>query len=606
MPGIAGFISTAVPPDEGEALLHQMARCMSHESFYKSGCYSASSVGLGIAWAVHGEGADGLPIWNEKRDVCLVFSGEDFTDPREIENLRSRGHSFDPAGPGYLVHLYEESGTEFLKDLNGRFHGVIVDLRKPCAILFNDRYGLNRLYYHEHKTGFFFSAEAKALLRILPELRRLDSQGLAESFVCGCALQGRTLFPGISLIPGGAAWTFAMGRPPRRDFYFSPESWEKQPPLEDNEYYPLFKETWARILPRYLRGREKIAVSLTGGKDSRMMMAWLDSPAGTLPCYTFGGPYRECRDVKLAREVARLCHQPHQVIGVGKPFLDEFPGLAERTVYLTDGAMDVSGAPDLYVNRIARQIAAVRLTGNYGQEMLRSAVAFKPEMPKGPALNGDFIKTMMGVPQTYQHETTGHPLSFAAFKQLPWYHTCRLGVELSQLALRTPYLDKDLVALAYRAPRNTGTSVEMQMRLIAEGRPELGKLESDRGVLNDPRPVFTGLGHLWQEFTFKAEYAYDYGMPQWMASIDHALKPLRLERFFLGRHKFYHFRLWYREELSSYVQEILLDERALSRPYVDRQGLRRTVKDHIEGRRNYTPMLHRLLTAELLQRQLID
>ena len=30
------------------------------------------------------------------------------------------------------------------------------------------------------------------------------------------------------------------------------------------------------------------------------------------------------------------------------------------------------------------------------------------------------------------------------------------------------------------------------------------------------------------EFSFKAEYAYDYGMPQWIAKIDHLLAPLHL------------------------------------------------------------------------------
>ena len=51
------------------------------------------------------------------------------------------------------------------------------------------------------------------------------------------------------------------------------------------------------------------------------------------------------------------------------------------------------------------------------------------------------------------------------------------------------------------------------------------------------------------EFTFKAEYAYDYGMPQWVARIDHVLSPLHLERLFLGRHKYAHYRVWYRDVL---------------------------------------------------------
>ncbi len=45
-------------------------------------------------------------------------------------------------------------------------------------------------------------------------------------------------------------------------------------------------------------------MSLTGGLDTRMIMAWHKAAPGSLPCYTFGGKYRECRDVIVARQVA--------------------------------------------------------------------------------------------------------------------------------------------------------------------------------------------------------------------------------------------------------------------------------------------------------------
>jgi asparagine synthase (glutamine-hydrolysing) len=112
--------------------------------------------------------------------------------------------------------------------------------------------------------------------------------------------------------------------------------------------------------------------------------------------------------------------------------------------------------------------------------------------------------------------------------------------------------------------------------------------------------------HAFREFSYKAEYAYDYGMPQWIAAIDHLLSPLRLERLFLGRQKFYHFRLWYRRELSRYVMEVLLDPRSLARPYLDGKRLAEVVGAHVKGLRNYTGEIHSVLTAELLQRCLIE
>ncbi len=547
-----------------------------------------------------------MPVQNEDGSIALVFSGEDFTDLGEIRKLKERGHSFDLKDASYLVHLYEEAGDAFFTLLNGRFHGLVLDLRSRKAVLFNDRFGLNRIYYHENEKGLFFASEAKALLSILPELRRLDNRGLAEMFSAGCALDNRTLFSGISLLPGGSAWLVEPGALVKKNSYFRPRDWEEQEPLEPDEYYENLKRTWIRILPRYLHDTEPVAISLTGGKDSRMIMAWSGAPSGTLPCYTFGGMYRECADLKLARTVAGICGQPYQTITLGQEFLKEFPRWAERTVDISDGAMDVSGAADLYVNRIARGIAPIRVTGNYGQELLRGAIAMKPEPQEKRIFDQEFHALMDVTKITYQQSLTRNPLSFAAFKQLSWFHYCRLSLELSQLTLRSPYLDNELVGLAFRAPRTTATTVEMQMRLIAEGNPALGKLGTDRAVSYKRVPFLTSARRLFQEFTFKAEYAYDYGMPDWLARLDRAAKPLHMERLFLGRHKFHHFRIWYRDELAEYLKGVLLDPRAKKRPYVNGADLEKAVLSHIKGTANYTSELHRLLTAELLQRQMID
>ena len=48
-------------------------------------------------------------------------------------------------------------------------------------------------------------------------------------------------------------------------------------------------------------------MSLTGGLDSRMILAWAQAAPGSLPCYTFGGPYRDCADVRIARQLATIC-----------------------------------------------------------------------------------------------------------------------------------------------------------------------------------------------------------------------------------------------------------------------------------------------------------
>ena len=143
------------------------------------------------------------------------------------------------------------------------------------------------------------------------------------------------------------------------------------------------------------------------------------------------------------------------------------------------------------------------------------------------------------------------------------------------------------------------------VRLIAEGSPALRKLRTDR-ALGSPPNLSTAILRRYLEFTFKAEYAYDYGMPQWVAQVDHLFSAFRFERLFLGRHKYYHFRVWYRDQLSEYVREMLLDSRTLSRPYIQPKALENMVFGHLKGNRNYTTEIHKVLTLELLHRTFLD
>ena len=190
--------------------------------------------------------------------------------------------------------------------------------------LFNDRYGLQRIYYHEHSTGFYFSSEAKALLKVLPELRELDLGSLAETFSFGCVLGNRTLFPKIALLPGGSRWTFEGKRIVKRETYFEPLKWETQEPLTDVGYYDSLKETFCRILPKYFRGTgtRNVAYRRAGWSHDHGMGAL---PPGTLPCYTFGGTYRDCADVTIARHVAKLCASRTTPLASARALTPSFP-----------------------------------------------------------------------------------------------------------------------------------------------------------------------------------------------------------------------------------------------------------------------------------------
>ena len=200
----------------------------------------------------------------------------------------------------------------------------------------------------------------------------------------------------------------------------------------------------------------------------------------------------------------------------------------------------------------------------------------------------------------------GHPLTFVLFRQAPWHHYGLLALEESQLSVRTPFLDNDLVRTAFAAPHATLGSDEVCRRLIEDGQVTLARIPTDRAIGGRRGRVAAGLAHGLREFSRKAEYAYDYGMPQVVARVDSVLRGLRLERLFLGRHKFSHFRIWYRDRLGRYLRELLLDPRTLARPYLQRKTLEAIVAQHLSGHRNHTTEIHTVLTLELVHRLFID
>jgi asparagine synthase (glutamine-hydrolysing) len=573
-----------------------------HESFYTSGTWIDAAKGIYVGWvAREGSFADGMPLQNESGDVSLVFSGEEFPAPGTASALQARGHAVAEDGPSYLVHRYEEE-PDFPKGLNGRFHGLLADRARGTAMLFNDRFGLQRIYYHQAKEAFYFAAEAKAILKVRPELRRTDPRGLGEFIVCGCVLENRTLFSDIHVLPPGSAWLFRGGALEKKATYFETREWEEQQPLKPEAYYDHLRDVFVRNLPRYFNGSERVGVSLTGGLDTRIIMAWHKGQPNSLPCYTFGSMYRDNQDVILARRVAEICGQKHEVITTGEEFLSRFAHYAERTVYLTDACVDLSRTPDLYVNEKARLFAPVRMVGTYGSEMLLHAVMFKAEPPRTGLFHDELIPQIQRAKETYDASRRGHPVTFIAFRQSPWHHYGVLGLEQTQLGVRTPYLDNELVQTVYQSPGPVAVNEEGRLRLIQEGNPALAKLRTDRGIggLN------SALTHGFLEFLFKAEYAYDYGMPQWIAQVDHLFAPFHLERLWLGRHKIFHFRVWYRDQLANYVREMLLDSRSLARPYVNPEAVRNIVAGHLKGNRNYTTEIHRLLTLELVHRVFLE
>src|SRR5579872_1022630 len=227
MPGIVGLI-TSMTPEWATERLARMMGCLCHDANYTTGVWANEQCGVYIGWTEPaGTSAYSMPIKSAQGHACLIFSGEHFSAHKNRQN------------PGYLLDLWEDAPS-FPATLNGRFHGLVADGRRGAAALFNDRYGMHRLYYHESDEAFYFSAEAKSILAVCAELRAINAQALSELISCGCVLENGTVFDRINALPPGSCWEFRNGSLFRKRTYFQPSEWEAQEPLDSESYYREF------------------------------------------------------------------------------------------------------------------------------------------------------------------------------------------------------------------------------------------------------------------------------------------------------------------------------------------------------------------------------
>ena len=589
MPGITGILQVTPPPDQLDRVRRMTGR-MFHEPFHAQATHADSVCPAHIGWVwdtAFPENHAALR-WDERGEVGLIFTGDDFSGCL-----------------GNLPDAFARNGVAALRELNGNGSGVILDRRNGSVVLFNDRFGLGRVYVHRAPGALYFASEAKSLLAVLPGTRRWDERGLAEAYTVGCVLQNRSLFREIHLLPPSSAWTFHRDGRIESQRYFDPAEWEKQAPLSPTAYTDALIETFRAVVPRYVCPGDTRAMSLTGGLDSRMVLAWAQPAPGTLPCYTFAGPYRECADVRIARRLARVARQEHSVIDVGDAFLNQFSVLAERSSYQSDGTMDVSGAVELYCNEKARSISARRLTGNYGSEVLRANVAFRPTAQFEPLFEAPFRAELRRAAATYAEERQGARMTFILFKQVPWHHYSRRTLETGKLMPVSPFLDNALAQLAYQCPESLCTKADPLLSLISRGDPRLMRIPTDRSLHLSRFGWLGKMAREYREFTAKAEYAFDYGMPKSLVTVDRRLRALRLERLFLGRHKFYHFRTWYRDSLSAQISTLSRSLPTLPSPFVPSVA-QKAISEHTKGTGNHTLAIHKLLSSQLILSRLLS
>jgi asparagine synthase (glutamine-hydrolysing) len=244
------------------------------------------------------------------------------------------------------------------------------------------------------------------------------------------------------------------------------------------------------------------------------------------------------------------------------------------------------------------------MTGKFGSEIVRSnSLLTKPLRLWNGLFEKDFLPRIEAGEEALSRSRKCNPLTFAAFKEVPWHEFGRLAVEQSKLTLRTPYMNNDIVELMYRAPRGLRASDDIPLHVVGEGNKALMNIVTDRGQGGTANRIITWFRRAGRYAQFKTEYLYLFQLPPALVRLDALLDPLHFDRRFFSRYQLLHYGKLFRNELSGYIRDILTDRETLTRPYLYKDTVKHLVEGHLRGRQNFYNEINKLLTVELVHRQ---
>ena len=510
MCGIAGLMTLdgAAPPG---APLRAMGAALRHRGPDGDGRYRSGDVGMVHTRLAIIDLATGDQPHYEPGGAALIADGEIY-NYIELRNELGCGRpaafstQSDCEPP---LHLYRRHGLDFTAHLRGMYAIALHDPGAGRLILARDPFGIKPLYYAETPRAFAFASEPGALIEagiVTPQLvRSVRSELLQMQFTTG----RETIFAGIDRVLPGETVVVRQGRiVERRRREALPEGGPLA--LGEEEALARLDAALAKSVHIHQRSDVPFGMFLSGGIDSTavlMLMAQLAERP--VKAFTIGFAASEVADERpAARAAAKAVGAEHVEIVLDEA--DFWKLLPEIVSAVDDPAADYAILPTWALARAVRGAGLkVILSGEGGDELFggygRYRSVMRPwwaggRMPRARGvlddlgiLRGEIAGWRDGIAAA-EARGSGHGRTSLQVAQAvdcaDWLPNDPL-IKLDRCLMahstegRTPYLDIDVAALAFRLPDELkvkrGLGKWLLRRWLADRLPEAQPLARKRG-----------------------------------------------------------------------------------------------------------------------------
>ena len=326
------------------------------------------------------------PVWNETRDVAVIFNGELYNYRELRDRLILFGHRFSTqSDTEILVHAWEEWGEDCLEELRGMFALALLDLRKryataPLLFLARDPLGIKPLYYTQSSDGFAFASEIRALVAGKMAAKTLSQDALTSYFLFGSVSEPVTLLDGVFSLPPGHRMLLYV--PERRRMPRARAWWDatRSPAAKEARAVSDFASAAKSIrtllenaVCAHLIADVPVGLFLSSGLDSSAIAAIAARAQAGICSFTLSFPGTAYDEAPLARSIAKHCGTRHRDIPLGGEAV--VSRIDEAVAALDQPSMD--GINTYFVSWAAREAGLnVALSGLGGDELFGGYATF--------------------------------------------------------------------------------------------------------------------------------------------------------------------------------------------------------------------------------------
>ena len=349
-------------------VLKKMSDIISYRGPDGEGFYLNKNVGLAHRRLSIIDLASGAqPMFNDDKQISVVFNGEIYNYIEIEQELRSLGHRFRTSSDTeVIIRAYEQWGLDCQLKFNGMWSFALWDNRKQRLFISRDRLGEKPLYYGEFDNSLLFGSEIKTIgkygLPLKPETDML------ELFLfLGYIPEPYTFYKGINKLKAGHYLLIKNKHVSVHKYWDLPEVQELI--TDEKEVVRNFSGLLHDSIRIRMRSDVAYGAFLSGGLDSSSIVSVM-SGISRQPVETFTIGFNEKRydERPMAALIAKKFGTNHHEHIVNAGTLDN--SLKNILFHYDEPFADPAAIPTEIVSQYAAEDVKMVLTGDGADEVL--------------------------------------------------------------------------------------------------------------------------------------------------------------------------------------------------------------------------------------------